>query len=156
MCCNYSICWLPIIKGGKLVWYNVVVTNFRPGRDHRIRLDSEDNPPWVHPYKMDPSQLDEHRRQLDKLHRSGRIRPSSSPYGAGCLLVKKANGKWRIEAVAAGSPYRYPLWLARALNSAIYDVKWDYESYRAIARIAVFYVKIAVFYNKFMLLCPIL
>ena len=28
MCCNYSICWLPIIKGGKLVWYNVVVTNF--------------------------------------------------------------------------------------------------------------------------------
>ena len=67
----------------------------RPGRDHRIRLDSEENTPWVHPYKMDPSQLDELRRQLDKLHRSGRIRPSSSPYGAGCLLVKKANGKWR-------------------------------------------------------------
>ena len=60
------------------------------------------------------------------------------------------------EAVAAGSPYRYPLWLARALNSAIYDVKWDYESDRAMARIADFYVKIAVFYNKFMLLCPIL
>ena len=69
---------------------------YRPGRDHLIRLDSEDNPPWVHPYKMDPSQLDELRRQLDKLHRSGRIRPSSSPYGAGCLLVKKANGKWRM------------------------------------------------------------
>ena len=51
------------------------------------------------------------------------------------------------EAVAAGSPYRYPLWLARALNSAIYDVKWDYEGYRAIAKIANFYVKIAVFYN---------
>ena len=30
-----------------------------PGRDHRIRLNSEDNPPWVHPYKMDRSQLDE-------------------------------------------------------------------------------------------------
>ena len=68
----------------------------RPGRDHRIRLDSEDNPPWVHPYKMDPSQLDELRRQLDKLHRSGQIRPCSSPYGAGHLLVKKANGKWRM------------------------------------------------------------
>ena len=49
------------------------------------------------------------------------------------------------EAVAAGSPYRYPLWLARALNSAIYDVKWDYESDRAIARIADFYIRIAVF-----------
>ena len=60
------------------------------------------------------------------------------------------------EAVAAGSLCRYPLWLAPALNSAIYDVKWDYEGYRTIARIAVFYVKIAVFYNKFMLLCPIL
>ena len=68
----------------------------RPGTDHRIRLDSKDNPLWVHPYKMDPSQLDELRRQLDKLHRSGRVRPSSSPYGAGCLLVKKANGKWRM------------------------------------------------------------
>ena len=49
------------------------------------------------------------------------------------------------EAVAAGSPYRYPLWLARALNSAFFDVKWDYESDRAIARIADFYIKIAVF-----------
>ena len=45
----------------------------RPARDHRLRLDTEDNPPWVHPYKTDPSQLDELRRQLDKLHRSGRI-----------------------------------------------------------------------------------
>ena len=34
---------------------------------------------------------------------------------------------WMSEAVAAGCPYRNPLWLARALNSAIYDVKWDYE-----------------------------
>ena len=49
------------------------------------------------------------------------------------------------EAVAAGSSYRNPLWLARALNSAIYDVKWDYEGYRAIAKIADFHVKIAVF-----------
>ena len=51
---------------------------YRCGRDHRIRLDSEDNPPWVHSYKMDQSQLDQLRQQLDKLHRSGRIRPSSS------------------------------------------------------------------------------
>ena len=67
---------------------------YRPGRDHRIRLDSEDNPSWVHPYKMDPSQLDELRRQLDKLHQSRRIRPSSVLYGAGWLLVRKANAKW--------------------------------------------------------------
>ena len=60
------------------------------------------------------------------------------------------------EAVAAGSPYRYPLWLARALNSAIYDVKWDYEGYRTTARIAVFYMEIAVSYTKFPLLYAIL
>ena len=47
----------------------------------------------------------------------------------------------RNEAVAAGSPYRYPLWLARALNSAIYDVKWDYEGYRAIAKFIFFMLK---------------
>ena len=69
---------------------------YRPGRDHRIRLGAEDNPPWVHLYKMDPTEVDKLRRRLDMLHRSGRIRPSSSPYGAGCLLVKKANGKWRM------------------------------------------------------------
>ena len=28
------------------------------GRDHRICLDTKDNPPSVHPYNMDPSQLD--------------------------------------------------------------------------------------------------
>ena len=69
---------------------------YRPGRDHQIRLNSEDNPPWVHPYKINPRQLDGLRRPLDKLHRSGRVGPPSSPYGAGCLLVKKANGKWRM------------------------------------------------------------
>ena len=68
----------------------------RPQRDHRIRLETDDNPPWVHPYKMDPAQLEELRRQLNKLHRCGRILPSSNPYGAGCLLVKKANGKRRM------------------------------------------------------------
>ena len=68
----------------------------------------------------------------------------------------QSGGSGYTEAVAAGSPYRYPLWLARALNSANYDVKWDCEGYTTIARIAAFYVKIAVFYNKFMLLCPIL
>ena len=28
---------------------------YRPGRDHQMRLNSEDNPPWVHPYETDPS-----------------------------------------------------------------------------------------------------
>ena len=66
-------------------------------------------------------------------------------WGLFFLLEDKQTFKKGGEAVAAGSPYRYPLWLARALNSAFYDVKWDYESDRAIARIADFYIEIAVF-----------
>ena len=73
-----------------------------------------------------------------------------------CTLGLKREIKILAEAVAAGSPYRCPLWLARALNSPIYDVKWDYEGYRTIATIAVFYVTKLFFYNKFMLLYPIL
>ena len=46
-------------------------------------------------YKEDGSRLGELRRQLDKLHRPGRIPPSSSPYGAGCQMLRKANGKLR-------------------------------------------------------------
>ena len=96
----------------------------RPGRDHRIRLNLDDNPPWVHPYKMDPPQLDELRRQLDKLHRSGRIRPSLSPYGAGCLLVRKANGKWRtcVDYRALNTqtvPDWYPLPLIQSILSTL-------------------------------------
>ena len=86
--------WVDLYDGEKAEYGDL--PPHRPGRDHQIRLDSEDNPPWVHPYKMDPSQLDELPRQLDKLAPSGGIRPSSSPYGAGCLLVKKVNGKWRM------------------------------------------------------------
>ena len=60
------------------------------------------------------------------------------------------------EVVAGGPPDHYPQWLARALNSTIYDVKCNYEGYRTAVRIAVFYVQIAAFYTKFPLLCPIL
>ena len=42
------------------------------------------------------------------------------------------------DAVAGGCPKRYPQWLAPALNSAIYDVKWDYQGSGTTARIAVF------------------
>ena len=68
----------------------------QPGRDHHIRLNLEDNPAWVHPYKVDPSSSDELPRQLDKSYQFGQIRPCLSPYGAGCLLVKKANGNRRM------------------------------------------------------------
>ena len=95
-----------------------------PGGDHQIRLDTEDNPPWVHPDKMDPSQSDGLQRQLDKLHGSGPIGPSSSPYAVGCLLVKKANGKWRMcvdyQALNGRTVReRYPLPLMKSILSTI-------------------------------------
>ena len=59
----------------------------------------------------------------------------SLPRTPDCVMAEAS------EAVVGGSPYRYPLWLARALNSANSDAKWDYEGYRTTARIAVFLCK---------------
>lgn len=41
------------------------------------------------PYKMSPLELDELQKQLKELLKLGLIRPSSSPWGAGVLFVRK-------------------------------------------------------------------
>lgn len=47
-------------------------------------------------YKMSPRELDELKRQLEKLSNLGLIRPSSFPWGASVLFVKKKDGSMRI------------------------------------------------------------
>ena len=90
--------------------------------------------------------IDTHPKRPEDGHRGpNRLHPPSQSVVSAQKSLKRGREDPNGEAVAAGSPYRYPLWLARALNSAFYDVKWDYESDRAIARIADFYIKIAVF-----------
>ncbi|KAG1035859.1 hypothetical protein G6F43_013161 [Rhizopus delemar] len=48
------------------------------------------------PFKMSPAELDEQRRQLKELLSLGLIRPSSSPWGAPVLFVRKKDGAMRM------------------------------------------------------------
>nr|GEX42687.1 hypothetical protein [Tanacetum cinerariifolium] len=48
------------------------------------------------PYHLAPSELEELSRQLKELQDKGFIRPSSSPWGASVLFVKKKDGSFRI------------------------------------------------------------
>ena len=47
-------------------------------------------------YRMAPMELRELKKQLEKLLRKGLIRPSTSPWGAPVLFVKKKDGSLRL------------------------------------------------------------
>ncbi|GJY16246.1 putative reverse transcriptase domain-containing protein [Tanacetum coccineum] len=48
------------------------------------------------PYRLAPSEIKELSKQLQELFDKGFIRPSSSPWGAPVLFVKKKNGSFRM------------------------------------------------------------
>nr|GEV76150.1 hypothetical protein [Tanacetum cinerariifolium] len=48
------------------------------------------------PYRLEPSELKELSNQLEELSEKGLIRPSSSPWGAPMLFVKKKDGSFRM------------------------------------------------------------
>ncbi|GKD70011.1 hypothetical protein Tco_1324101, partial [Tanacetum coccineum] len=48
------------------------------------------------PYRLAPSELQELSTQLQELSDKGFIRPSSSPWGAPVLFVKKKGGSFRM------------------------------------------------------------
>ncbi|GKB34501.1 hypothetical protein Tco_0879443, partial [Tanacetum coccineum] len=48
------------------------------------------------PYHLAPSELEEFSGQLKELQDKGFIRPSSSPWGAPVLFVKKKDGSFRM------------------------------------------------------------
>lgn len=64
--------------------------------DHRIDIVPGSAPPSKPTYRMSPRELDELKTQLDDLMGKGLIRPSTSPYGAPVLLVRKKDGAWRF------------------------------------------------------------
>ncbi|EGD73249.1 hypothetical protein PTSG_12229 [Salpingoeca rosetta] len=68
----------------------------RRPEDLRIRLQpGAKTPPYVR-YKLSPPERDELSRQLKDLLRKGFIRPSSSPFAAPVLLVRKKDGSMRF------------------------------------------------------------
>nr|GFB67363.1 putative reverse transcriptase domain-containing protein [Tanacetum cinerariifolium] len=48
------------------------------------------------PYRLAPSEMKELAEQLKELSDKGFIRPSSSPWGAPVLFVKKKDGSFRM------------------------------------------------------------
>ena len=69
-----------------------------PDRDIEfvIELIPGTSPIAKRPYRMAASELAELKKQLEELQRSGFIRPSSSPWGAPVLFVKKKEGSMRL------------------------------------------------------------
>jgi hypothetical protein len=66
------------------------------GVDMKIRLLSLKQPPFRPTYRLARKELEELKRQLEDLLAKGFIRPSTSPFGAPVLFVRKKEGDLRM------------------------------------------------------------
>ena len=64
--------------------------------DHKIELEPGATPPYRRQYRVSAAELAEVRRQLDEYLEKGWIRPSSSPYGAPIVFIRKKTGELRM------------------------------------------------------------
>lgn len=73
-------------------------TGLPPSRscDHRIHLKANADPVAVWPYRYPQNQKDELESQCAAMLAQGIIRPSTSPFSAPVLLVKKPDNSWRF------------------------------------------------------------
>ena len=69
---------------------------FERSVDHEIPLKPDMPSSFKGIFRLSQLELRELKRQLDQLLRDGKIKPSTSPYGASILFAKKKNGKLRI------------------------------------------------------------
>src|SRR6185437_13192134 len=65
-------------------------------RDHSIHIMPGTPPVAVRPYRYPQLQKDELERQCRAMEAQGLLRRSSSPFSAPVLLVRKADGTWRL------------------------------------------------------------
>ncbi|XP_059456454.1 uncharacterized protein LOC132186493 [Corylus avellana] len=65
-------------------------------QDHAIVLKSEAKPVCVRPYRYPYFQKTEIEKIVKELLESGVIKPSQSPFSSPVLLVRKADGSWRM------------------------------------------------------------
>jgi len=64
--------------------------------DHQIPLKPNLLPPFKGIFRLSQFELQELKKQLDHLLETGKISPSTSPYGAPVLFVKKKDGSLRM------------------------------------------------------------
>ena len=64
--------------------------------DHKIELEPGATPPYRRQYHVSAAELAKVRRQLDEYLEKGWIRPSSSPYGAPIVFIRKKTGELRM------------------------------------------------------------
>nr|GFD20381.1 putative reverse transcriptase domain-containing protein [Tanacetum cinerariifolium] len=69
-----------------------------PSREVEFRIDLIHGamPVAKSPYRLAPTEMQELANQLKELQDKGFIRPSSSPWGAPVLFVKKKDGSFRM------------------------------------------------------------
>nr|GFC54908.1 putative reverse transcriptase domain-containing protein [Tanacetum cinerariifolium] len=69
-----------------------------PCREIKFRIDLIHGamPVAKSPYRLAPTEMQELANQLKELQEKGFIRPSSSPWGAPVLFVKKKDGSFRM------------------------------------------------------------
>jgi hypothetical protein len=105
--------------------------------DHRIELVPGASPTSRPTFRMSPKELDELKKQLEDLTRSGFIQPSKSPFGAPVLFVKKKDGTMRmcidyraLNAITVKNKYPLPRIeeLFDRLQGASYFTKVDLRS----------------------------
>ncbi|GKE68526.1 putative reverse transcriptase domain-containing protein, partial [Tanacetum coccineum] len=111
--------------------------------EFRIDLVPGAEPVARAPYRLAPSEMEELSTQLQELSDKGFIRPSSSPWGAPVLFVKKKDGSFRMcidyrELNKLTMKNRYPLsriddWFDQLQGSSVYskiDLRSGYHQLR--------------------------
>lgn len=81
--------------------FQEVLPPFKPGQPahgvkHQIDTVPGSEPPCMRPYRMSEEEYAELKRQLQRALELGTIRPSTSPYGAPVLFVRKKDGTYRM------------------------------------------------------------
>ena len=87
-----------VLNEFKDVFPNDLPNGLPPKRkqDHGIELEKESKPVCKPVYRLSLSEQDEVRKQVTELLNKGFIQPSSSPFGAPVLFVKKKDGSLRM------------------------------------------------------------
>jgi len=111
----------------------MLLASSHPHENHRIHLLPGTAPVAVRPYRYLQLQKDELERQCVAILQQGIIRPSTSPFSAPVLLVRKPDNTWRFcidyrALNARTSKDKFPIPVVDELHGAIFFTKLDLRS----------------------------